>query len=441
MDEVKVNVEKAIEAIRYESKKFPEEAFKVITEHKNEAIPILRGAIEKAICEGDELEEGYQLHFYALFLLGEFQDREFFPEIMKLAALPEEVLDYLIGDMITSGLKDVIYNTYNGDLELLKNTAMDENVNEFIRSGLAEVMGQLYLDGQLAEDDLKAFIRQNVYAGDEYNYFYIGLAEVICRCHFVDMLPEIRHMLDEDLMDEMAMGKYDSCVDEMFLYWEKDYRFCVSPLNTIESLRNWAMFEDSRAQTKADKLADERKAFDKMLRQMKKTGMQASAVKIGRNDPCPCGSGKKYKFCCLNKPKSPLDSIEDPLERAKALTQYPYTGSERQEGRIYLEDYFDSESIEIDKLLYLGLMNRPGLIWLRDERREEKRCREYLSLAFEKFKKKVDKEGIKSFEEYDQKFSIHYFCGDWLGELLRLTKANGDKALYNSVRSMLKALG
>ena len=23
--------------------------------------------------------------------------------------------------------------------------------------------------------------------------------------------------------------------------------------------------------------------------------------KIGRNEPCPCGSGKKYKKCCLNK--------------------------------------------------------------------------------------------------------------------------------------------
>jgi hypothetical protein len=22
--------------------------------------------------------------------------------------------------------------------------------------------------------------------------------------------------------------------------------------------------------------------------------------KIGRNDPCPCGSGKKYKKCCMN---------------------------------------------------------------------------------------------------------------------------------------------
>ena len=21
---------------------------------------------------------------------------------------------------------------------------------------------------------------------------------------------------------------------------------------------------------------------------------------VGRNDPCPCGSGKKYKHCCLN---------------------------------------------------------------------------------------------------------------------------------------------
>ena len=23
--------------------------------------------------------------------------------------------------------------------------------------------------------------------------------------------------------------------------------------------------------------------------------------KVGRNDPCPCGSGKKYKHCCIDK--------------------------------------------------------------------------------------------------------------------------------------------
>ena len=28
-----------------------------------------------------------------------------------------------------------------------------------------------------------------------------------------------------------------------------------------------------------------------------------SGPKIGRNDPCPCGSGKKYKKCCLGTQK------------------------------------------------------------------------------------------------------------------------------------------
>ncbi|MBE0664154.1 MAG: SEC-C domain-containing protein [Bacteroidales bacterium] len=26
---------------------------------------------------------------------------------------------------------------------------------------------------------------------------------------------------------------------------------------------------------------------------------QARFLKIGRNEPCPCGSGKKYKKCCM----------------------------------------------------------------------------------------------------------------------------------------------
>ena len=29
---------------------------------------------------------------------------------------------------------------------------------------------------------------------------------------------------------------------------------------------------------------------------------------IGRNDPCPCGSGKKYKKCCGNAPQEQAES-------------------------------------------------------------------------------------------------------------------------------------
>lgn len=32
--------------------------------------------------------------------------------------------------------------------------------------------------------------------------------------------------------------------------------------------------------------------------EQKKSGTVVKPHKIGRNDPCPCGSGKKYKFCC-----------------------------------------------------------------------------------------------------------------------------------------------
>ena len=35
--------------------------------------------------------------------------------------------------------------------------------------------------------------------------------------------------------------------------------------------------------------------------EQKKSGTVIVGKKIGRNDPCPCGSGKKYKECCLNK--------------------------------------------------------------------------------------------------------------------------------------------
>ena len=38
-------------------------------------------------------------------------------------------------------------------------------------------------------------------------------------------------------------------------------------------------------------------------------------MKIGRNESCPCGSGKKYKKCCLNK------SDEQRLAEAVAYIQ------------------------------------------------------------------------------------------------------------------------
>lgn len=43
-------------------------------------------------------------------------------------------------------------------------------------------------------------------------------------------------------------------------------------------------------------LSEERRK--ELYREQKKSGTIVKEKKIGRNDPCPCGSGKKYKKCC-----------------------------------------------------------------------------------------------------------------------------------------------
>ena len=46
-----------------------------------------------------------------------------------------------------------------------------------------------------------------------------------------------------------------------------------------------------------DKIFDE-ETKKKLYLEQKRSGTIVKGPKIGRNDPCPCGSGKKYKKCC-----------------------------------------------------------------------------------------------------------------------------------------------
>jgi SEC-C motif len=42
---------------------------------------------------------------------------------------------------------------------------------------------------------------------------------------------------------------------------------------------------------------------------------------VGRNDPCPCGSGKKFKKCCLGK-ESAAGAAFTAAERQRALDSF-----------------------------------------------------------------------------------------------------------------------
>lgn len=54
------------------------------------------------------------------------------------------------------------------------------------------------------------------------------------------------------------------------------------------------------------------------------TKNEVKEMKIGRNDPCPCGSGKKYKKCCMNKEGVEFSADLSPLKNINHLMQKGY---------------------------------------------------------------------------------------------------------------------
>ena len=42
------------------------------------------------------------------------------------------------------------------------------------------------------------------------------------------------------------------------------------------------------------------RAMDERLKELPQERL-VRRVKVGRNDPCPCNSGRKFKQCCLHK--------------------------------------------------------------------------------------------------------------------------------------------
>ena len=62
--------------------------------------------------------------------------------------------------------------------------------------------------------------------------------------------------------------------------------------NMVEAKADW-LYELAQWDTL---LTEERRK--ELYKEQKASGTVRKPKKVGRNDPCPCGSGKKYKKCC-----------------------------------------------------------------------------------------------------------------------------------------------
>ena len=110
----------------------------------------------------------------------------------------------------------------------------------------------------------------------------------------------------EGTVKELA-DKYNLSVMEMtgFLDGINDSLVEPNPIDTMEEDTKVSLAFDKEklyknmVDAKADWLYELPKR--RLYLEQKKSGTVIVGKKIGRNDPCPCGSGKKYKYCCMNK--------------------------------------------------------------------------------------------------------------------------------------------
>jgi tetratricopeptide (TPR) repeat protein len=74
---------------------------------------------------------------------------------------------------------------------------------------------------------------------------------------------------------------------------------------------------------------------------------------LGRNDPCPCGSGKKYKRCCLAKHEAAA------VERATAAAQAAARLPPSEPGGVVLwdDDGLDEASNHVVDLVHAGQLD------------------------------------------------------------------------------------
>lgn len=117
----------------------------------------------------------------------------------------------------------------------------------------------------------------------------------------------------EGTVKELA-EKYNLSIMDMtgFLDGINDSLVTPNPIDTMEEDTKVSLVFDKEklyknmVDAKADwlyELPQWDEIFDaetkkKLYLEQKKSGTVVVGKKVGRNEPCPCGSGKKYKFCC-----------------------------------------------------------------------------------------------------------------------------------------------
>ena len=113
-----------------------------------------------------------------------------------------------------------------------------------------------------------------------------------------------------DAMDDLKQGiglRAYGQHDPVIAYKEEGYEMFSAMIQAIreETVRRMFLVQvRTNQEVKRERVAKETGTAAATQTQVKKQPVRKAPTKVGPNDPCPCGSGKKYKKCCMHKDKT-----------------------------------------------------------------------------------------------------------------------------------------
>jgi len=285
-----------IDALSSLSNGLPKEAMTAAIKQWDEVSPELL----KALSFPPDLLENEQsdLIFLAMYLVGEAREKAAFPLLINYFSSPGDDAVDSMGDLVTEGLDRILASTFDGNLPLLKSLIDNRNLNVYCRLAGLNAAIILMLEGELNRAEVIDYFRALTHADGEDLVFNSSL---ICSCQEAglnELAEDVRSIADRRAYDP---GYVDACelakemlATDNFEPNRNGYGAKFTLIGkAVDELKNWASFSE------ATPTSLER---EEMIRQYSQLHTVARKTpKIGRNDPCPCGSGKKFKKCCLNK--------------------------------------------------------------------------------------------------------------------------------------------
>lgn len=238
---------------------------------------------------------------YALHILGYVKETRLHGLLLEIVNLPEAhpVLEEM-GDYITERFHVELYRTSKGDLSGIRKALLNPEAYVFARWACIKVLESAAAYGEISQDslvqELLGYVQhqldrygnkeQEGYEESDY-IFTAALLSSLCDLEVTEQNELVQkafslNILDTSIVDLESFKMLRSRRDENFSRLKKDIEATVH-----EAMEWWACFQPDEPSINLPR------SFERRVKSKNKK------EKIGRNDPCPCGSGKKYKKCCL----------------------------------------------------------------------------------------------------------------------------------------------